>query len=194
MVQARTKKPAIESPACARRETAFTAGARDAHAAGSGGPAPSRSAPCSVSICSGAMGEWTLDKFVYENSEFAIRRVDVQTDGVISPDQLRRWSGVKPGDNLMALDLASVKRNLELVSTIGSVSVERVLPGHVAHSGDGAPAGRASGRAAGRPGQRHRGGGVSTRHGWLRHATARPPVVCDPAGADPGPIAGDRRV
>ncbi|MGA9780494.1 MAG: FtsQ-type POTRA domain-containing protein [Verrucomicrobiia bacterium] len=74
-------------------------------------------------------GEWTLNKLVYENSEFAIRRVDVQTDGVISPDQLRRWSGVKAGDNLMALDLASVKRNLELVSTIGSVSVERVLPG-----------------------------------------------------------------
>src|SRR5579862_592214 len=73
-------------------------------------------------------GEWALDTFVYENSEFAIRRIDVQTDGVIMPDQLRRWSGVKPGDNLMALDLGSVKRNLELVSTIGSVSVERVLP------------------------------------------------------------------
>ena len=75
------------------------------------------------------VGAWALDKFVYENSEFAIRRVDVQTDGVISPDQLRRWSGVRPGNNLMALDLVSVKRNLELVSTIGSVSVERVLPG-----------------------------------------------------------------
>jgi len=73
-------------------------------------------------------GEWTLDKFVYENSEFAIRRVDVQTDGVIAPDKLRRWSGVRPGDNLMALDLAAVKRNLELVSTVSSVSVERVLP------------------------------------------------------------------
>ena len=75
------------------------------------------------------VGEWTLDKFVYENSEFAIRRVDVQTDGIIAPDQLRRWSGVKPGVNLMALDLVAVKRNLELVSTIDSVSVERVLPG-----------------------------------------------------------------
>jgi len=73
-------------------------------------------------------GEWALDKFVYENSEFAIRHIDVQTDGVIAPNQLRRWSGVKLGDNLMALDLGSVKRNLELVSTIGSVSVERVLP------------------------------------------------------------------
>ena len=73
-------------------------------------------------------GEWALDKFVYENSEFAIQSVEVQTDGVIAPEQLRRWSGVKLGANLIALDLASVKRNLELVSTIDSVSIERVLP------------------------------------------------------------------
>jgi cell division septal protein FtsQ len=74
-------------------------------------------------------GEWALNEFVYENSEFAIRHIDAQTDGVIAPDELRRWSGVRLGKNLMALDLGSVKRNLELVSTIGSVSVERVLPG-----------------------------------------------------------------
>jgi cell division septal protein FtsQ len=73
-------------------------------------------------------GEWALDKFVYENSEFAIQHVEVKTDGVIALEQLRRWSRVKLGDNLIALDLTAVKRNLELVSTIGSVSVERVLP------------------------------------------------------------------
>jgi cell division septal protein FtsQ len=73
-------------------------------------------------------GEWALDQFVYENAEFAIQRVDVQTDGVIAPDQLRNWSGVKLGANLIALDLASVKRNLELEPVIDSVSVERVLP------------------------------------------------------------------
>ena len=73
-------------------------------------------------------GEWALDKFVYENSEFAIQHVEMKTDGLIALDQLRRWSGVKLGDNLVALDLAAVKRNLELVSTIDSVSVERILP------------------------------------------------------------------
>src|SRR5271154_6750024 len=73
-------------------------------------------------------GEWALDKFVYENSTFAIQSIEVQTDGVIAPEQLRRWTNVKPGANLIALDLASVKRNLELVSAINSVSVERVLP------------------------------------------------------------------
>ena len=74
-------------------------------------------------------GEWALDKFVYENAAFAIQHVDVQTNGKISEEQLRRWAGVKPGQNLIALDLATVKRNLELVSAIKSVSVERVLPG-----------------------------------------------------------------
>ena len=73
-------------------------------------------------------GDWALDKFVYENAEFAIQRVEVQTDGVIAPDQLRDWTGVKPGANLIALDLASVKHKLEFWPVIDSVSVERVLP------------------------------------------------------------------
>jgi cell division septal protein FtsQ len=73
-------------------------------------------------------GELLLDKFVYDNPDFAIQNVEVQTDGVIAPEQIRRWSGVNPGANLIALDLAAVKRNLELVSAIDSVSVERVLP------------------------------------------------------------------
>lgn len=74
-------------------------------------------------------GEWALDAFVYDNKAFAIQQVEIQTDGVISPDQLRRWSQVAPGQNLLALDLAKVKRHLELFAIIQSVSVERVLPG-----------------------------------------------------------------
>jgi cell division protein FtsQ len=74
------------------------------------------------------IGEATLNAFVYDNADFAIQQIDVQTDGVIAPEKLRRWTGVKPGANLIALDLAAVKRNLELVSVIDSVSVERVLP------------------------------------------------------------------
>src|SRR5262245_11857556 len=72
--------------------------------------------------------EWGLNRLVYENSSFAIQDIDVQTDGVIAVDQLRRWAEVRNGENLLALDLAKVKRNLELVSLIQSVSVERVLP------------------------------------------------------------------
>jgi hypothetical protein len=73
-------------------------------------------------------GEWTLNAMIYENPAFAITHVDVQTDGVIAPDQIRRWAGAKAGENLMAMDLGLIKRNLELVSLIESVTVERVLP------------------------------------------------------------------
>jgi cell division septal protein FtsQ len=73
-------------------------------------------------------GEWALDRLVYENQAFAIEEVDVQTDGVIAVDQLRRWTGVKPGQNLLALDLTRVKRDLELAPMVQSASVERILP------------------------------------------------------------------
>jgi cell division septal protein FtsQ len=74
------------------------------------------------------LGGWALDHFVYENKAFAVREIIVQTDGVIAEDQLRRWAGIQPDQNLLALDLARVKRDLELIPFIQMVSVERILP------------------------------------------------------------------
>jgi cell division protein FtsQ len=100
--------------------------------------ARARMAAIALGVCFGTLfglyvlwrtGEWTLNQLVYQNKSFAIQQVEVQTDGVISPDQLRRWSSVRPGENLLALDLSRVKRNLEMAPMIQSVSVERILPG-----------------------------------------------------------------
>lgn len=73
-------------------------------------------------------GEWLLNLFVYENPSFAVHRIDVQTDGVIAPNELRKWTGVKIGQNLLALDLDRVRRYLEMESVIETASVERILP------------------------------------------------------------------
>ncbi|PYM13200.1 MAG: hypothetical protein DME18_09570 [Verrucomicrobia bacterium] len=73
-------------------------------------------------------GDWTLDRLVFKNDVFAIRELDIRTDGSIPIEQLRRWAGVNPGDNLLALDLNRVKSDLELAPMIQSVAVERVLP------------------------------------------------------------------
>jgi len=73
-------------------------------------------------------GEWLLNRLVYENRSFAIQTIDVETDGVISADQLRRWSKVKIGANLLSLDLAQVRRDLEMAPVIKHVSLERILP------------------------------------------------------------------
>lgn len=74
------------------------------------------------------LGQFTLNKLVYQNRAFAIEKIEVETDGVIAPEQLRRWCGARTGQNLLSLDLARVKRDLEMVPMIDSVSVERVLP------------------------------------------------------------------
>jgi cell division septal protein FtsQ len=73
-------------------------------------------------------GQELVRRFMTENPAFAIHRLDVQTDGVMAIEQIRRWAGVKLEDNLWALDLTRVKRDLELVPAIESASVERVLP------------------------------------------------------------------
>jgi len=73
-------------------------------------------------------GQWTLDQLLFENDDFAIRNIEAQTDGVIPVEQLRKWSRVKVGDNLLALDLARVKRDLELVPLVKEAAVERILP------------------------------------------------------------------
>jgi cell division septal protein FtsQ len=72
--------------------------------------------------------DWALDQFVFRNDAFAIRELDIQTDGSIPVEQLRNWAGVKIGDNLLALDLNRVKSDLQLSPMIQSVALERVLP------------------------------------------------------------------
>ena len=73
-------------------------------------------------------GDWALNQMIYQNPAFAIREVEVQTDGVIAEGQLRRWVKVSPGENLLALDLVRLKRELEGIPFIATVSVERILP------------------------------------------------------------------
>ena len=75
------------------------------------------------------VGEWALNEFIYENKAFAIQGIEIQTDGAIAPEQLRRWAGLKLNQNLLALDIAKVKRDLEMIPRIQSASVDRLLPG-----------------------------------------------------------------
>jgi cell division septal protein FtsQ len=73
-------------------------------------------------------GLWLLDRLIYQNDTFAIERVEVQTDGVLTSETIRRWAMVHPGENLMALDLIRVQRDLEMQPPIQFAAVERVLP------------------------------------------------------------------
>jgi hypothetical protein len=75
------------------------------------------------------LGNWGLNRLVFENPAFTVRNLDISTDGSIPVEQLRRWTALRPTENLLALDLARIKRNLELSPHVQSVAVERMLPG-----------------------------------------------------------------
>jgi hypothetical protein len=73
-------------------------------------------------------GEYALQQCVYTNPSFALAQIEVESDGIIPATQIRAWADVHPGQNLLAIDLPKIKRDLELVPLIESASVERILP------------------------------------------------------------------
>ena len=73
-------------------------------------------------------GEYALDRFVYTNPTLSVAQVQIETDGIIPIEQILAWSNVRKGENLLALDLGRIKRDLELVPLIEAATVERILP------------------------------------------------------------------
>jgi cell division septal protein FtsQ len=73
-------------------------------------------------------GEWALDQIIFKNEFFAIQVLEIETDGVIPLAQIQRWAGVRSGENLLALDMGRIRRDLELAPLIQGAAVERILP------------------------------------------------------------------
>jgi cell division protein FtsQ len=78
-------------------------------------------------------GAWRLTKFsvarlLFENPRFAIARIVVRNDGVLTPVQVTQLAGVNLGENIFSLDLAQVQKNLEMIPLIRRVEVRRMLP------------------------------------------------------------------
>lgn len=72
--------------------------------------------------------QWTLNRFVYANEAYAIRRIELRHEGRLRPDTILRWAGVEVGRNLLALDLDRVRHDLELNPWISRAEVEARRP------------------------------------------------------------------
>jgi hypothetical protein len=73
-------------------------------------------------------GSYGMERFVYRNQAFAIRSVEVETEGLLDKERIRRWTGVKPGDNIFSVNNETVRQNLQQVPLIRAAYVQRVLP------------------------------------------------------------------
>ena len=62
------------------------------------------------------------------NPLFTIRRLDVSSDGRLTPELLRQYAGVAQGDNLFAGDVRRIREGLGAVPVVKEVEVNRTLP------------------------------------------------------------------
>jgi cell division protein FtsQ len=75
------------------------------------------------------LGARTLGRVLFtENERFTIRRLELVSDGKLQPWHIREYAGLAEGQNLFAVDLAQVRRDLLAVPVVASVVVNRKLP------------------------------------------------------------------
>jgi cell division septal protein FtsQ len=70
----------------------------------------------------------TVHRLVYDNPRFAIRQIVVDDDGVLTPERVVQFAGVRVGENLLSIDLDRVRGNLEMLPLVRAVEVRRMQP------------------------------------------------------------------
>ncbi|MFT5468738.1 MAG: cell division septal protein FtsQ [Verrucomicrobiales bacterium] len=78
-----------------------------------------------IAISGAAVG---LHQVFYENPDFAVRQIRIQTDGRLSDDRVLALAKIPETANIFSLDLAALQERLEAVSFIRSARIERHLP------------------------------------------------------------------
>jgi cell division septal protein FtsQ len=76
-------------------------------------------------------GHRAVDALFLSNEEYVIRRIDVETDGSLTPPQVVAASGLKEGTGIFTVSLGGVCRRLEQLPQIQKAQVERSLPDRV---------------------------------------------------------------
>lgn len=72
--------------------------------------------------------KFTASLFFSRNEKFALKHINITTDGRLLPAQLEEYSGVQTGTNLFCIDFDRLRQRLEEVPLIESVIISRQLP------------------------------------------------------------------
>lgn len=81
-----------------------------------------------LSVSLPVSAKWGYKRFFFENEEFVLRRLNIQTDGVLSEARLAEIANVAAGMNLMELDLTAIQGQIEKLPQVEKVSVTREMP------------------------------------------------------------------
>src|SRR6478672_6991829 len=72
-----------------------------------------------------------MRRFFFENPEYRLAMIDVQTDGTLQRDQVLKMADLREGENIFQINLAYVHRVLQQLPQVDEVEVVRKLPGEI---------------------------------------------------------------
>lgn len=72
--------------------------------------------------------KWIGRKLYSENPRFEIQHLEISCDGKLTEDRIREYTGLTEGMNLFAVPFEEIEDNLNKVSMVESVYLERKLP------------------------------------------------------------------
>ena len=86
-----------------------------------------------AAVCSGSVvgARVAMRRFFFENPDYRLAMIDVQTDGSLLRDQVLRAANLREGENIFRVNLAQVHRVLQQLPQVDEVEVVRKLPGEI---------------------------------------------------------------
>jgi cell division septal protein FtsQ len=86
-----------------------------------------------VAICAGIYfgARLGMRRFFFENPDYRLATIDVQTDGTLQRDQVLKIADLREGENIFQVNLAQVHQVLQQLPQVDEVQVLRKLPGEI---------------------------------------------------------------
>ena len=86
-----------------------------------------------VAICAGIYFgiREGLNRFFFQNPDYRLSTLAVQTDGTLPRDQVLRAAGISEGLNIFSVNLAQVHDRLQQLPQVDDVQVERKMPNEI---------------------------------------------------------------
>ena len=86
-----------------------------------------------VGLCLGlyAGGRLLARRFFFDNPDYRLSTIDIQTDGPLPREQIMRTAGLREGENIFRVNLSEVHDRLQQLPQVDEVQVVRKLPSEI---------------------------------------------------------------
>jgi cell division septal protein FtsQ len=78
-----------------------------------------------------AGGRLLARRFFFENPDYQLSTIDIQTDGPLPREQIMRTAGLREGENIFRVNLSEVHDRLQQLPQVDEVQVLRKLPSEI---------------------------------------------------------------